>query len=148
MSNTILVSESGRHPEVVCPVRSPLLRWTLVVLGTFFVALGVVGVFVPLMPTTVFIIMAAGCYARASPRFHRWLWEHRWFGPSLRAWSQHRSMPRRARKVALVSVVASFSLSVAVVPVWWVRLMLGAMGVALFVFLWRIPILEDLSTPL
>lgn len=124
-------------------VGSPWLRAALIGLGSFFVALGVVGAFLPLMPTTIFIILAAACYARASPRFYRWLLHHPWFGESLRAWRRHRSMPRYAKRTAFVMIGVSFSISIAVVPPLWVKGLLLVIAAAIVAFIWRIPTLRD-----
>ncbi len=65
-------------------------------------ALGVIGIFVPGLPTTVFILMAGWAAARSSPRFSAWLESHRLFGPMLRNWRQTRSVSRRAKWSATV----------------------------------------------
>lgn len=124
-------------------VGSPWLRAALVMMGTFFVALGVIGAFLPLMPTTIFIILAAACYARASPRFYRWLLHHPWFGESLRAWRRHRSMPRYAKRTAFIMIGVTFSISIAVVPPIWVKGLLLAIAAAIVTFIWHIPTLPD-----
>ncbi|WP_336297289.1 YbaN family protein [Sphingomonas sp. 7/4-4] len=64
-------------------------------LGWFFVLLGFVGALLPLMPTTIFLILAVGCFARSSPRLEAWLLDHRRFGPSLRAWRENGAIPRK-----------------------------------------------------
>lgn len=73
--------------------------------GFFFVALGLIGALLPLMPTTIFLIFAAGCFARSSPRFEAWLLDHRHFGPPLRAWREHKAISRQG-KVAACSGMA------------------------------------------
>lgn len=83
------------------PLRCTGLRWALGGLGLFCVALGLVGVFVPLMPTTIFLIAALWAFSRSSPRFHRWLYEHPRFGPPLRNWHLHRVIPARAKAAAV-----------------------------------------------
>jgi len=67
----------------------------------FFVALGVVGAFLPILPTTPFIILAAACFARSSPRLEAWLLSHRVFGPLLRDWRERGAIPRHAKLAAL-----------------------------------------------
>ena len=56
------------------------MKALLVTVGTLSVGLGVLGIFLPLLPTTVFLLLAAACYARSSERFYQWLVNHRWLG--------------------------------------------------------------------
>lgn len=79
--------------------------------GVISVALGLVGVALPLLPTTPFMILAAACFARSSPRLHDWLWTHRLFGPAIRDWHHHRAIPPVAKRAALAAMAAAFGLS-------------------------------------
>ena len=98
------------------------------VLGLVFVALGAVGAVLPLLPTTPFILLAAGCFARSSPRLHRWLLESELFGPTLRDWEQRRCMGRGVRRLALSMMALLGGTSVVFfVPPGWPQ----AAGVAL-----------------
>lgn len=83
------------------PLRCTGLRWALVGLGLFCVGLGLVGVFVPLMPTTIFLTVALWAFSRSSPRFHRWLYDHPRLGPTLRNWHRYRVIPAPAKAAAL-----------------------------------------------
>lgn len=142
------MSPSGPEHAKVNPVKSKTLRYFLIGLGTFFVALGIIGIFLPLMPTTIFLLGAAACYARASERFYNWLVDHRLFGPPILAWREHRCIPRRSKIIAMISVVVSISISIAVVPVVWVKFLLVGIAASLLTMLWRIPILpEPLEEP-
>ena len=70
-------------------------------LGIFAVALGIIGVFVPGLPTTEFLIAASYLFARSSPRLEAWIEGNRWFGPSLRRFRETRGMPRKNKVLAL-----------------------------------------------
>ncbi|MDP2075564.1 YbaN family protein [Hydrogenophaga sp.] len=91
--------------------RSRVVRWLLWLAGSVSLALGLIGVVLPGLPTTPFILLAAACYAKASPRLHGWLLNHRLLGPMVRDWETHRSLTRRSKTVAQVSMVVMVGLS-------------------------------------
>lgn len=84
--------------------------WTL--LGVLFLAVGAAGVVLPLLPTTPFVLLAAWCFAKSSPRMHAWLHSSTLFGPVLRNWEESRCMPRNARRMALTMMLVVGSSSV------------------------------------
>ena len=86
------------------------LRAGWLLLGLICVALGVIGAIVPLMPTTIFLILAAGCFARSSPRSEAWLLDHKRFGPTLRAWRAEGAIPRRGKIAACCGMALGFVL--------------------------------------
>jgi uncharacterized membrane protein YbaN (DUF454 family) len=120
--------------------RSRWMRAFYIAAGSIALALGVAGIFLPLLPTTPFVLLAAACYARGSSRFHGWLLANRTFGPMIREWQEHRSIPYRTKltAVALMSLTLGVSIVFFVEPV-WLKLALAAMGVVLGVWLYRMP---------
>ncbi len=74
-------------------------------MGFVFVALGGLGLVLPVMPTTPFLLLAAACFARSSPRFHDWLLNVHLFGPLIRNWQETRSIPKRAKLLAIITIV-------------------------------------------
>lgn len=96
------------------------LRWGLIAFGWLNVALGLVGVVVPGLPTTVFLLVAAWAFSKSSERFQRWLWDHPRLGPPLRAWHRHRIIPRRAKVLATAMMTTSFLFVTFVVAESWV----------------------------
>lgn len=84
--------------------------------GLLLTALAVVGALLPVLPSTVFALGAAGAFARSSPRLERWLLEHPRLGPSIRAWRAEGAIPTSAKVVALVSMAASGVLVVSTAP--------------------------------
>ncbi|MDP2018197.1 YbaN family protein [Hydrogenophaga sp.] len=98
-------------PDSAALHRSRVIRWLLWLAGSVSLALGLIGVLLPGLPTTPFVLLAAACYAKASPRLHGWLLNHRFLGPMVRDWEQHRSLTRRSKTVAQVSMVVMVGLS-------------------------------------
>ena len=105
---------TGPHPPAPDSAtlhRSRVVRGLFWLAGSVSLALGLVGVVLPGLPTTPFVLLAAACYAKASPRLHGRLLNHRFMGPMVRDWEQHRSLTRRTKTVAQVSMVAMVGLS-------------------------------------
>lgn len=94
-SRAALRARKWHHPLVFA------LAWV-------FLAIGVVGVFVPLLPGTLFLIAAAACFTRSSPRFETWLLDHPRFGPPVREWRAKGAIPRKAKIFACGSLVVSW----------------------------------------
>ena len=103
-------------------------------MGGIAFGIGVVGVVVPLLPTTPFLILAAYCFSRGSRRLHAWLIDHRTFGPPIRDWREHRAISRKAKFSAMVAVVLIFSLSIFLQAPLWALALQGIVlaGVAVF----------------
>jgi len=79
-------------------------------LGWFFVLLGFVGALLPLMPTTIFLILAVGCFARSSPRLEAWLLDHPRFGPSLRAWRENGAITKKGKLLACTGMALGYAI--------------------------------------
>ena len=121
--------ESPPQPVMPCAA----VRYGLLVFGWLNLCLGVLGAFLPLMPTTIFLIMALWAFSRSSLRFHGWLYHHPRFGPPLQAWHKHRVIPLPAKLFAVGMMLASLIyISVFVAENWLLplglSLMLGAVA--------------------
>ena len=127
-------------PDDVREHASPWVRGAFVAAGFACVALGALGIFVPLLPTTPFMLVAAACFARGSRRFHDWLLANRTFGPLIHEWRCHRAIPRRTKiaAIALMAVTLAVSIVFFVKPA-WLRIALALFGLALAIRLYRIP---------
>lgn len=120
-------------------LRSPLARGLFIGLGWFCVASGAVGVVLPGWPTTIWIILATYFFARSSPRFYNWVMNHRLFGPLIRDWRDGKGMTARAKTVAVTTIVLTIGVSIALIPVAWVRLLLLFIMLTLCAYLLRLP---------
>ncbi len=90
--------------------------------GGLFLTLGLLGVVLPVLPTTPFLLLAAGCFARSSPRLHRWLLDHPVFGPPIRNWEENGAISRKAKRLAVGSMAAVLALSLLLGLPWGVLL--------------------------
>jgi hypothetical protein len=116
------------------------LRAAYLAAGFVFLGIGVLGVVLPVLPTTPFVLLAAACFARSSDRFHQWLLDHRYFGPLVREWRQYRSIPYRTKVFAIVMMAATLTVSIVFfVPKGWMQGALAAFGVLLAAWLYRMP---------
>ena len=114
------------------------MRVVLLLAGWLCLLLGVIGVFLPLLPTTPFLLLAAACFVRSSPRMHARLMAHPRLGPFLERWRRERTIPRAAKRRAYVLVCACFALSIALVDDTVVRVVLALLGLGLLLFLSRL----------
>src|SRR3989338_7975544 len=116
------------------------VRLAFLALGTLFVALGIAGAFLPVLPTTPFLLLAAACYARASTRFYNFLLNSRAFWPTIREWQRHRSIAWRTKIFSIALMALTLSASI----VFFVedprsRAALAVFGVLLALYLYRLP---------
>jgi uncharacterized membrane protein YbaN (DUF454 family) len=118
-----------------------LTRTILIVCGTLCVALGVLGIFLPVLPTTPFLLLAAYCYARSSGRFYEWLLNNRWCGAYIRNYRQGRGIPLK-QKVFTISLLWLTIGSTAwfAISQWWLRLILLGIAIGVTIHLAKIRI--------
>jgi uncharacterized protein len=110
--------------------KSALQRGFLVAVGSVAVGLGTIGVFVPLLPTTPFLLLAAACFIRSSDRLYAWLIQHPWFGSYIRNYREHRAITLPAKVVALTLLWVAIGYSALFVArAWWLRALLGVVAV-------------------
>ncbi|SIT33278.1 YbaN family protein [Achromobacter sp. MFA1 R4] len=87
-----------------------MMRALWLCLGCLMLALGVIGAFLPVMPTTIFLILAVACFSRSSPRLEKWLLDSPTYGPSLRAWREQGAVSRKGKAYACVGMAAGYLL--------------------------------------
>ena len=109
-------------------------------LGWCCVLLGLIGIFLPLLPTTPFMILALLIFSKSSDRFHRMLLHNRWFGPTLQRWEAERAMSRKTKHRATLFIIVSIGVSITLLhPQTQIQLGLGVLALLLLAILWRIP---------
>ncbi|PIE36925.1 MAG: hypothetical protein CSA54_02685 [Gammaproteobacteria bacterium] len=122
-------------------------RIALMVAGWLCVALGVAGIFLPLMPTVVFLLLAAACFDRSSPRLHQWLLQHSHLGPIVRQYQSGQGIPRKARQRALLLLWLSMVVSMLIIGKLWSVALLGSIGLGISFYLLKLPTSDTLITP-
>ena len=121
---------------------SAFKRHLLVAAGFICLGVGVVGVVVPLLPTTPFLLLAAYCFARGSPRWHRWLLGNRVFGRYIDDYLTYKAVRRRTKIAALAVLWVCLGVSAVLLRIWYVAVILGVIGVAVTVHILRLRTLK------
>jgi hypothetical protein len=109
-----------------------LKRYLLMTLGWLSVIIGLIGVVLPILPTTPFMILALGCFAKSSPRFHTMLLNNKFFGPPLQQWERNKTVTHTTKLRAMGLIVLTFTASILVL---WGRVELQVMLVVLCLIL-------------
>lgn len=124
--------------------RNSWVRRVLIVAGTIFIGLGIVGIFLPVLPTTPFLLLAAACYARSSERFYNWLLNHRWFGKYIRPYREGKGIPLKAKalSVSLIWLTILFSVIFVVHPL-IVKVILIVIAMGVTIYLLSLPTLRE-----
>lgn len=115
--------------------RSPVIRTLLLAIGWLSVILGIIGIFLPVLPTTPFLLLAAACFARSSRRFYLWLVEHPRLGPWVRDYLDGQGIPLKAKIYSIALMWASISLSCYLVPVLPARLFMLCSGMLVTLYI-------------
>lgn len=105
------------------------------VCGHICLATGTIGIIVPILPTTPFILLACFCYERGSPRFHHALLENKYFGPLITEWKKFGSIPVRAKIIAVAMIVCSIGWVVYAAPILMVKIGVGVVGVCVSAYI-------------
>jgi uncharacterized protein len=117
--------------------------WMLASLGIFFVVLAAVGIFVPLLPTTPFLLLAAACFIRSSKKLYTWIMTNRIFGPYIKNYREKKAVPRRVKAVTLILLWAAIGFSIVqVAKKSWIQIMLLLIAIGVT---WHVLSLNTLS---
>jgi uncharacterized protein len=115
-------------------------RWVYLGLAWALVGLAVAGVFLPVLPTTPFLLLASSCFLKSSPRWKAWLERNRLLGPFLRDWAEHRAVRRPVKVLAVVVVSAVIAAAMVRDLHWAVRAAVVGIGLVGLVVVWRLPV--------
>jgi len=121
-----------------------LKKPVLIGLGFFFLGLAVLGAILPVLPTTCFVLAAAACFARSSDRFYQWLVNSRMFGNIIRNWEATRSMPKKAKVMAISAILISGAVSAVIVPSIAIKILVVALLLIPIAIILAIPTTEGL----
>lgn len=121
------------------PPRRGVRRWLWWLLAWVALALGLIGIVVPGLPTTPFILLAAWAAARGSDRLHAWLQAHRTFGPMIRDWQAQGAVSRRAKRAAVLMMALCAAIFFLTAPRIWMAALGTAIMAIVAVWLWSRP---------
>ncbi len=131
--------KSGPREVAPPPARPVRWRWAWWLLAYVSLGVGIVGIFVPGLPTTVFVLISAWAAARGSDRLHQWLLNHPRFGPAIVQWQTHRAVSRKAKWMATSTMAVCAAIMLWCVPSRWAQVLsIGCMA-AVAIWLWLRP---------
>lgn len=120
-------------------MRKIIQNHLLVIFGWLFILLGLIGVILPILPTTPFLIVALAVFSKSSPRFHQMLLNNVWFGPTLKHWENNKTLSRQTKYKAFFLTIITFSISVVIFyNEIQLQLLLVGIAIVLLFFIWRI----------
>ncbi|OOY13866.1 hypothetical protein BMG00_08955 [Thioclava marina] len=115
------------------------MRILWLILGMVSFAIGVIGIFLPLLPTVPLMLLAAFFFGKSSERLHQWLITHPRFGPSIQDWQERRAISKRAKIAASISIAAAFAISVVIGLKPMLLAIQAATLIAVSIFIWTRP---------
>lgn len=127
------------RPRAIKKPVNRLWRLALSGFGWLAVLLGVLGIFLPVLPTTPFLLLAAACFIRSSERFYTWLIRHPKLSQYIVGYIDGSGIPRKAKRYTLLLLWSSIGVSVYLVPIFWVQISLPVIAICVSVYIWRQP---------
>lgn len=127
-------------------VKNPLLRFLIKTLGFLCILLGVMGILLPVLPTTPFLILAAICFSYSSQEFYEKIINHKKFGPSVKDYLEGKGIPKRAKKIAVTVLWISIGLSTYLVSPLWLKVLLPCIAVYVSWFILKEPDSESFKS--
>jgi uncharacterized membrane protein YbaN (DUF454 family) len=128
-------------------IKKTFHQYVLLCIGILSVALGTAGIFLPLLPTTPFLLLAAACFLRSSKRLHAWIMNHKWFGPYIYNYRTYKAIPKRTKITAITLLWITIAYSALwIVPIVAVKLLLFFIAIAVTWHLLSMNTLENINT--
>ena len=116
------INKRGNQNDIV---QNIVIRKLLIIAGTFFVVIGIIGIFLPILPTTPFLLLAAWCYARSSKRFYNWLINNKWFGKYIKNYQEGKGVPLKVKIVSIFFLWLTILLSaIFIIDNFYIRIIL------------------------
>ncbi|MCK4397230.1 YbaN family protein [candidate division WOR-3 bacterium] len=125
-------------------ITSNLSRWVLIITGSFFMGLGILGIFLPLLPTTPFLLIAAACYIRSSEKFYNWLINNKWLGNYIKNYIEGKGVPLKVKvlSISLLWITIGYSV-VFIVHIFLIRVILILIAIGVTIHILSIRILKQ-----
>ena len=120
----------------------PTIKYLLIILGSLSLALGVIGIFIPLLPTTPFLLLASFCYLRSSQRLYQWLMEHKIFGAYIYNYIAYKAVSKSIKVGTFILLWATLILSILLTDYIHVRIILVLIGVGVSIHLYMLKTLK------
>lgn len=126
-------------------MKQKALRIIFFLIGALSLLLGIIGMVLPVMPTVPFVLLAAACFARSSPRFHHWIHHHRYFGPIINDFQAGLGIPRNIRNRTIAMMWLGMVFSMLIIGALWSVFLLGSIGSGVTYYLLSLPVKTEPS---
>ncbi len=132
-----------RDKEETFVMPHTLIRWLWIIAGSISLTLGIIGIFLPLLPTTPFLLLTAACYARGLSRLHNWLLNNKLFGRYIRNYREGKGIPARSKVLALTLLWLTIGFSIFyVIPILIVKIILLVIAILVSIYIMSLPTLR------
>lgn len=119
-------------------VNNKFLKYILILAGSLSLALGIIGIILPVMPTTVFLLISAACYAKSSDKFYNWLMNNRYFGKLIRNYREKRGVPIKAKRNSIIFLWITIGISVFLINLLWVQILLIIIAISVTIHILKL----------
>lgn len=121
-------------------------KYLLIIFGTLMLALGITGIFIPVLPTTPFLLLTSYCYLKSSKGLYQWLISHKTYGPLIKSYMEQRAIPKKTKIFALSLLWISLIFSMLLIGKLLLSILLSAIGMGVSIYILSLKTLNDEST--